>query len=110
MKLGKFELTSWQRCYRGWSKYNVDYVENPMIAIWLYHNFIPETESNLSLPPNAIYYPTKKVIWTIQFSHAAYELTQLYNSLYEPEELDETEIKNKIDKFIIRFNKLIIFT
>jgi len=52
----------------------------------------------------------KKVIWTVQFSHTAYELTEIYYGLYEPEELTETEIKNKIDKFIIRFNKLIIFT
>lgn len=112
MRLGKYELTEWRRSYGGWFRYNIDYVANPLVAICLYHNLIETLEDapTISLPNNTIYDSSKKIIWTVRFNHAAFELTQLYYDLYAPKEYNEDEIKKKVDKFIMRIHKLIIFS
>jgi predicted DNA-binding helix-hairpin-helix protein len=112
MKLGKFELTSWSRSYGGWFKYNIDYTSDPEIAICLYHNRIETLHQSVKdpLPTGAVFDPHQPILWTVKFNHIAYELTDLYYSLYEPVEMLEEEIKEKVDNFIYRVDKLIIFT
>ena len=116
MKLGKFTLTEWTRGYGGWFKYDALYVKEGTFAIALYHNLFESLDTErkihenpeLQLPVNSIYDPNKPVLWTIHNEPGWF--SDMYYNLYEPSPMTAEEMKNTIDKFIIRIDKLIIFS
>lgn len=112
MKLFNFELTDWYRGIGGLYRYNIGYKENPKIAIALYHNLIEKEYyhpiGEKQLTENMVYCPDNRILWTVFFSHT--DLNDLYYNIYEPTKTTEDEIKNNVDNFIIRVNKLIVFS
>ncbi len=116
MKLGKYKLSDWKRSYGGWFKYDALYVKEGTFVIALYHNLLESHETErkicndpeLSLPLNSIYNPDKSILWTI-YSDPNW-FSELFCELYEPRPMTAEEMKNTIDKFIIRIDKLMIFT
>lgn len=114
MKLFNYELTEWHHSTNGLFKYNMDYKNNPIIAIGLYHNLVDKSFchpiGNLMLTETMIYDPSKRILWSVLFYNSIQFLNDLYYNLYEPTETTEEEIKNNVDNFIIRVNKLIVFS
>jgi len=115
MKLGKYQLTEWERGYCGWFKYDTNYLNEGTLAIALYHNLVESLDTErkiyggtkIQLPLDAIYDPDSPVLWTV-YSQPNW-FSDMYYELYEPRPVTAEHMKHIIDKLIIRIDKLIIF-
>lgn len=114
MKLGKYELKDWERSSGGWFRPDM----NNKIVICAYHNLIEKCFQFKDIPDNAIYNKGEEVLWSVLFRAISSSsgndedmnnLTRLYHMTNEMVRVSEDVIKNNIDRFIIKTNKLLIF-
>lgn len=96
MKFGKFELKDWQeQTLGGYVRYSTEYASKIDACVCVYFGI----SNNF------------KMMWEVQFNHNLYYLNKLFKQTYPTAiECDGEKIKKLVDDFLIRMDKILIFS